>query len=154
NRGFPAPATLVNNGDLPREEKCRDRPVTNRIWRKALQKVSHPGKSVFSVATTMESEQSLQRGPFMQWGKWKLDPQSRELVHTDTLYSIALDDIHSSAAMLDWIFQIQGKAWCDPQTMSDLLAAFRAILQPQANYCSTENDVRPDAKALVHAFLN
>ena len=90
----------------------------------------------------------------MQWGSWKFYADSRELVHSGSAYRIPVDEIHSSAALVDWIFQIQAKEWATPSMMYDLLAAFHDILHPQANYCSGENDLRPDAEDLVNAFVD
>ena len=48
----------------------------------------------------------------MRWGDWSLNSKLTQLVRMlATGYNVHLADIHSSAAMLDWIFQIQGKPW-------------------------------------------
>jgi hypothetical protein len=92
----------------------------------------------------------------MRWGNWVFDPKRLTLSHAiegcDVDYEIDLEEIHSSAAILDWIFQILQKPWADPGTMHDLLRAFEDILEPQANYCSFEQDKRADGGALARAF--
>src|SRR5437763_13666286 len=72
------------------------------------------------------------------WGVWRLDAKRLALVHK--LYEVDLEDITSSAAMLDWIFQI--RRWATPQDIADLLAALHDIFHPQANLCSGGVDKR------------
>ena len=88
----------------------------------------------------------------MRWGNWVFNPKHLTLTHSPEDYEIDLERIHSSAAILDWIFQIQGKDWADEQTLYDLLRAFRDILDPQANYCSFEEDIRSDGGTLARQF--
>ena len=38
--------------------------------------------------------------------------------------------------MLDWIFQIAGKAWATDEIVGRLVAAFDDLFQPQRNLCS------------------
>ncbi len=82
----------------------------------------------------------------MRWGNWVFDQKNLTLPHSSEGYEIDLEKIHSSAAILDWIFQIQSKAWADEKTMHDLLRAFDGILDPQSNYCSGERDIRTDGE--------
>jgi hypothetical protein len=89
----------------------------------------------------------------MKWGDWTLSKDTHVLENKANGYGIPLDEIGSSAAMLDWIFQIQAKAWGDQKTMFELLRAFDDVLNPQACYCSGERDKRPDAEALVDAYI-
>ena len=51
-------------------------------------------------------------------------------------YEIDLERIGSSAAMLDWIFQIRGKAWATSTVLRDLLNAFHDVSGPQSSLCS------------------
>jgi len=62
------------------------------------------------------------------------------LVHPPDGYEIDLEDINSSAAMLDWVFQIE--RWATPQELADLLQALRDIFHPQATLCSGGADSR------------
>lgn len=89
----------------------------------------------------------------MKWGKWILKPSTLVLAHDEPYYEIDLEEIHSSAAILDWIYQILGKAWADADTMHNLLRAVKDILHPQANYCPWEEDRRADGGMLARAFL-
>jgi len=88
----------------------------------------------------------------MRWGNWVFDPNNLTLSHATEGYEIGLEEVHSSAAILDWIFQILGKQWADARTMHDLLRAIDDILRPQANYCSNEQDKRADGGKLARAY--
>ena len=88
----------------------------------------------------------------MHWGNWVLEPKNLTLAHSSEGYEIDFERIHSSAAILDWIFQIQQKPWADARTMHDLLRALDDILRPQANYCSDEQDKRTDGGKLAREF--
>jgi hypothetical protein len=88
----------------------------------------------------------------MRWGDWMFESKNLTLVHAVEKYEINLEEIHSSAAILDWIFQILGKQWADARTIYDLLRAIDDILSPQANYCSFGQDVRVDSSKIVHEF--
>jgi hypothetical protein len=88
----------------------------------------------------------------MRWGSWEFNPKNLTLTHSTERYEIDLEDIHSSAAILDWIFQIKHKGWADSTTMYDLVRAFDDILGPQANYCSGEQDIRADGGKLAREF--
>lgn len=70
-----------------------------------------------------------------EWGPWRLDAKLLTLTHIRG-YEIDLERIHSSAEMLDWIFQVLHKIWCTPETTKGLLDAFDALFDPQANLCS------------------
>jgi hypothetical protein len=89
----------------------------------------------------------------MKWGKWILKPSTLVLAHDEPYYEIDLEEIHSSAAILDWIFQIRGKAWADANTMYDLLCAVDDILHPQANYCPWEEGRIADGAKLAKTFV-
>jgi hypothetical protein len=93
----------------------------------------------------------LNEPPRTKWGDWSFDTKTLCLIHSDSYY-IDLTQIISSAAMLDWIFQIQAKPWADAKTLHDLLNALDDILCPQENYCSDEQDLRPDTKKLVKDY--
>ena len=88
----------------------------------------------------------------MRWGNWVFEPKNLTLAHATEGYEIDLEQVHSSAAILDWIFQIQQKQWADARTMHDLLRAIDDILSPQANYCSNEQDLRADGGKLASEF--
>jgi len=67
------------------------------------------------------------------WGAWKFNPDNLTIVWKGS-YEIDLEQINSSAKMLDWIFQCKKSQRADD--LQDLIAAFRDIFNPQANCCS------------------
>ena len=71
-----------------------------------------------------------------RWGNWELDANSLCLVHVPEEYEIDLQTIDDPAQMLDWIFQIETKIWATEKDRADLISAFEAIFDPQANLCS------------------
>jgi hypothetical protein len=72
------------------------------------------------------------------WGPWRLDAKSLELFYRRNrwTYEIDLEKLTTSAAMLDWIFQVQLKVWCSASDIKHLLEAFHALFRPQATLCS------------------
>ena len=88
----------------------------------------------------------------MRWGNWELDLTNMCLFNAHAGYGIDLEGVHSSAAILDWVFQIRNKSWADAGTMHDLLRAIDDVLCPQANYCPWEEDRRADGVALARAY--
>ena len=70
------------------------------------------------------------------WGPWRLDPQWYVLVRDDPRYEIDLEKCTSSAHVLDWIMQINGKTWGDHATIAGLVHAFDDLLHPQSTLCS------------------
>ena len=46
----------------------------------------------------------------------------------------------TSAAVLDWIAQISQKAWATPKVVGDLVRLLDALLDLQANYCSSGSE--------------
>ena len=53
-----------------------------------------------------------------------------------TSYDIYLDDMKSSAVVLDWIAQVNGKNWATAKVVGDLVKILDALLGFQQNYCS------------------
>lgn len=88
----------------------------------------------------------------MKWGNWIFDPNNLTLTYDIEGYEIDLEGIHSSAEILDWIFQIYGKSWADANTLYDLLTAFHDILHPQANFCSLGQDKPSDGGKIAGEF--
>jgi hypothetical protein len=86
-----------------------------------------------------------------RWGLWTLDTERWCLVFeaNEMLrgvepeqylaylghYEVDLERIRDSAAALDWIFQIRGKAWATSRVMRDLLNAIDDVIDPQASLC-------------------
>lgn len=71
-----------------------------------------------------------------RWGDWKLTADRGALEYEPNGYYIEFYRMRTSAAVLDWIFQIEGKSWATPQVMADLLCAIRETVDPQATLCS------------------
>lgn len=107
-------------------------------------------------ADRLEAEAHARR----QWGPWCLDTEKMDLVYQDkrgrSLYFVDLYRMNTSAAVLDWIFQLQGKPWCSSQDIGDMVAALRDILNPQSSLCSLaatpggHPGKEIDAKARLH----
>jgi len=74
-----------------------------------------------------------------QWGNWKLSITERCLEHSrhssQVPYQVSLDEIHNSASMLDWIFQVSSKSWTKYKDISDLISALDNIFDPQGTFC-------------------
>lgn len=83
-----------------------------------------------------------------------MDEAELTLVHGYPVYRIDLEEIDSSAAVLDWIFQIVGtKDWATAEVVEDLLRAFRDVLDPQKNYCADGADLRAHGGQLARKFI-
>lgn len=54
----------------------------------------------------------------------------------DTLYSVPLADMTTSANMLDWIFQLRQKTWVSDAEMGAIIYAMDELLCPQGCLCS------------------
>lgn len=62
--------------------------------------------------------------------------KNRELEHRTMHYFVDLDRCSSSAAVLDWLFQVFKKRWCTQKTLRDLMVQLQARIDPQATLCS------------------
>lgn len=68
-------------------------------------------------------------------------------------YEVDLERCNTSAQMLDWIFQLQGKTWMTPELMREFLATLnRACIEifqesVQGCFCSCGNNYQVDWKA-------
>jgi hypothetical protein len=82
------------------------------------------------------------------WHGWEL--KGSELVfpaYRHGCYPVNLERVGgSSARMLDWIMQVQGKMWATPECVAGLVAAFNDIFHPQATLCSGGGDHWVSAK--------
>jgi hypothetical protein len=78
------------------------------------------------------------------WGDWKLRLTNLTLWHPQ--YEIDLEaGCHTSAGVLDWICQIEGKIWADDANLAGLVRAFSSILNPQRHLCSFGQPKRIDS---------
>jgi len=109
--------SLMTNGHCP-NDRCENH--------------AHPGG--VDILEEMEATVPLFDGK--QWCNWRFQAENLTLVHLTPHYEIDLEIIRDSAEMLDWIFQVQQKAWATERDMADLLSAFDDIFEPQASLCS------------------
>jgi hypothetical protein len=67
-------------------------------------------------------------------------------------YEIDLEEITDSAALLDWILQVNGKRWCDPWTLKAFLNVLNVACRDrfgkdaQGVFCPFEEDHDVDWK--------
>ena len=86
------------------------------------------------------------------FGKWTFSGRWLTLTHRSPSYEFDLEEMTSSAEVLDCIFQLQSKAWATPQTIADFLEAIRVLLHPQSTLCSFGADKRiSSVSALLYA---
>ena len=84
-----------------------------------------------------------------QFGPWRYDPALLTLTFYEGKragYEVDLERMPTSAAMLDWIFQVRGKSWCTPEAMAALLEALDEILDPQSGMCRDGVERGPRAR--------
>jgi hypothetical protein len=89
-----------------------------------------------------------------KWGNWTYDESNKTLDYRNPdgdYYEIDLVRVRTSAAMLDWIFQLRHKCWITAQDLADLLEAFDDLLDPQANYCSWEEEQHPNVLRILES---
>jgi hypothetical protein len=101
----------------------------------------------------MKEHASLYDGK--RWGGWEFKqnyalrfygtyPSESKDVKPRLFYEIDLEEIHSSAEMLDWIMQIIYAAWATTDCIADLCRAFYEIFDPQASLCGWGGNGRID----------
>ena len=67
----------------------------------------------------------------MTWGRWTFNPSTACLetpLGGGGPYQIPVDEMSSSAAILDWIFQIHEKTWASADDKDDLTAAILELV--------------------------
>ena len=84
-----------------------------------------------------------------KWGPWRFE-DNLVLVNGED-YEIDLEQINSSAKMLDWIFQINGKGR-EEFCVTSLVQAFRDIFKPQSNCCSFGADKQFSGSKLAKEY--
>ena len=91
------------------------------------------------------------------WGRWRLDTDTLELIYRNDrgrdIYPIDLERMGTSAAMLDWIFQLHKKNWTSAEDLGDLIAALQDIFDPQGWLCSFGCTGAPGKKIDATAHL-
>jgi len=64
----------------------------------------------------------------------------------DFIYTVDLYHCGSGDAILDWLYQVLRKSWCNAQCFYELAQAIKLILDPQANFVSDTLDTEEKAK--------
>jgi len=85
---------------------------------------------------SLAEEEHRKRVESLRWGDWVYHKGHMTLTNLKYDYEIDLEEVRSSAGILDWIYQIFDKGWGDPLAVYDLLEALGDLLGPQRNYCS------------------
>lgn len=64
------------------------------------------------------------------WGGWTFNTTNACLEHPmgTSPYQVPVDEMTTSAEILDWIFQIEEKTWASSQVIGDFVAAIADIL--------------------------
>lgn len=84
------------------------------------------------------------------WGRWTLNPNNACLETQNPTYQIPVDEMTSSASILDWIFQIQEKTWASSQDVGDLVEAVADILG--RGVCGSGIDKTIDPKPFLRKY--
>lgn len=80
--------------------------------------------------------------PKRRYGRWHVSNQRGCWLNyfdpsRGCMYSIDVNSCrNSTAACLDWIFQVSKKRWIRPEDRSDLLLAIEDLVRPQRTLCS------------------
>ena len=93
------------------------------------------GSSLREALTRMQKRriETIRRAKF---GPWKWDIERGVLVHEHSHYEVDLERMTSSAELLDWIFQLEGKTWMTREAMGHFIEAIQFIVHPQGTLCS------------------
>lgn len=72
------------------------------------------------------------------FGPWRVNRRLRviTLPIRGIFYEIDLDRCKTCAQVMDWIFQVAGKTWADPDIIGWLVRALDEVLRPQETMCS------------------
>lgn len=93
---------------------------------------------------------------FVAVGPWKFDPKRLVITHASHVsYEIDVEQMRTSAEVLDWIYQVAWKPWVKPIDVEPLLRLIWTILDPQRNLCSWGAEQGPiDSKAVALASVS
>ena len=87
----------------------------------------------------------------MSWGNWDLNVGNACLEFNDPqmgmIYQIPVDEISTSAEVLDWIYQVEEKTWASDVDVGHLVSAMREILGRGIAGGGLDNPV--DAKSIL-----
>ena len=73
---------------------------------------------------------------------------------TGATYQIDLERCTNSAQLLDWLFQIQGKNWCSPELIFDLMTFFDDLIVGgvQGKFCPCGEDQKVNWAEILVAY--
>lgn len=75
------------------------------------------------------------------WGGWELWQSKEEPTllqyNRAANYWIPIDDLKTSAQVLDWIAQVKQKSWAGDSCLAGLVRALDDCLNLQANFCGS-----------------
>ena len=98
-----------------------------------------------------ELKEKIKKG---QWGNWRFSSKDNLLIIRKSpspgererdLYEVILERCNTSAEILDWIAQLNGKTWTTPEDIGYLVEALNDLLSLQSNFCGGEEE-RSDGK--------
>lgn len=84
-----------------------------------------------------------------RWGNWEYNAETFVLWNEKTSYEVDLERCSTSAEMLDWIFQVAGKAWATADELGHLVEALDDTLHPQGTLCGFGKGKTLDVKAFL-----
>lgn len=93
---------------------------------------------------------------------WKLNKRSRclsikrpDIRKGPGWYDVDLDKCSTSAGVLDWIMQVEGKAWSTDHILAEFVREIRRVLSPQSTLCTNGQEQGPiDIKKLLKGEKN
>ena len=69
-----------------------------------------------------------------RWGQWRYNKSNLTLEYVDPArpdndnpYYVDIEDCDTASGMLDWLLQIHGKAWLQPNDLNDLVSALQEL---------------------------
>ncbi len=84
------------------------------------------------------------------WGNWKLSTRELVLKYTgEGGYEVDLEEMTSSANVLDWIAQVSQKAWASAEDVGNFVRAINDIFELQQRLCPAGADRRLDASQFL-----
>lgn len=88
----------------------------------------------------------------MQWGRWTFNAETACLetdVHPGLVYQVRVDEMNTSAEILDWLFQLEEKSWVTSENLGDVVRAVADIIGRGVAGGGRDNPV--DARAILTA---
>jgi hypothetical protein len=129
--------------------------------------MDYPEKKKKAMDKVRGKDGSIELGSFLgskipcptngdRWGKWRFDAKLLDLVYEEDgreQYAVDLKDMDSSARMMDWVFQVNMKAWATREDVGNLIEALDDLFRPQATLCSGGADKRMNATEYLRKRL-